>query len=321
MSVGIIFDILGQAGVARRYHDWAQRLAGEIDHPVARADAATGLSWHHIYAGRLEAGYEAGQESARWYGAAGQIHNWGGAMGTALHVARYQGTLDRMRADATKVLRAGEEAGDAMLRGWGNQALAFAARLTGDLDTAAEQVEVALAIYRPVPSYGSIAEATADLAACRLAQGRVDEAVDLYREAVGVLDAHMLRNFEGAAPRGGLAEALLVRAEASTDAASRAADLDEAGRSAKAAAAHAKTFKPGLPNAARVSGTERWLRGDAKGAMTWWDRGHEAARAMGDRYDEARIELDIGRFTGDATAAKAGKGIMDEIVASWRRGA
>src|SRR5258707_959335 len=45
MSVGVIFDILGQAGVARRYHHWAQGLAELLDHPVARADAATGLSW------------------------------------------------------------------------------------------------------------------------------------------------------------------------------------------------------------------------------------------------------------------------------------
>jgi tetratricopeptide (TPR) repeat protein len=321
MSVGIIFDILGQPGVARRYHDWAQRLAEDLDHPVARADAATGVAWHHAYAGRLEDADAVGRESARWYGAAGQIHNWGGAMGAALHVARYQGTLDRMRVDATKVLRAGEEAGDPMLRGWGNQALAFAARLAGDVEAATEQVEAALAIYRPVPSYGSIAEATADLAACRLAQGLVDEAIELYREAVGVLDAHMLRNFEGAAPRSGLAEALLVRAETGSDLAARAADLDEAGRSAAAARAHAKAFRPGLPNAARVSGTERWLRGDPGGARKWWARGLEAARAMGDRYDEARIQLDIGRLAGDDTARTAGEGIMTEIVQSWSQGA
>jgi tetratricopeptide (TPR) repeat protein len=321
MSVGIIFDILGQPKVARRYHDWAERLAAELDHPVARADAATGMSWHHVYAGRLEDADAAGRESARWYATAGQIHNWGGAMGSALHVARYQGRLDRMRVDATKVLRAGEEAGDPMLRGWGNQGLAFATRLVGDVDGATEQVEAALAIYRPVPSYGSIAEATADLAACRLAQGRVDEAIELYREAVGVLDAHMLRNFEGAAPRSGLAEALLARAATTSDGPARAADLDEAARSAKAARTHAKAFRPGFPNAARVSGTERWLRGDANGAKSWWAKGLEAARAMGDRYDEARIQLDIGRLAGDDAATKAGEGIMDQIVASWTHGA
>src|SRR5258705_367714 len=248
MSVGIIFDILGQAGVARRYHPWTQRLAEELDHPAARADAATGMCWHHIYAGRLEEGYAAGHESASWYATTGQIHNWGGALGGALHVERYQGSLDRMRVDATEVLRAGEEAGDAMLRGWGNQALAFASRLAGDLDTANEQVEAALAIYRPVPSHVSIAEATADLAACRLAEGRVDEAIDLYREAVGVLDAHTLRNFEAAAPRTGLAEALLARAERTSDAEARARDLDEAARSAALARKHAKAFRPGFPN-------------------------------------------------------------------------
>jgi tetratricopeptide (TPR) repeat protein len=226
-----------------------------------------------------------------------------------------------MREDATKVLRAGEEAGDPMLRGWGNQALAFAARLAGDVDAATEQIEAALAIYRPVPSHGSIAEATADLAACRLAAGEIDEAIETYREAVGVLDAHQLRNFEAAAPRTGLAEALLTRAERMAEGAARAKDLDEAKRSAELARKHAKAFRAGFPNAARVTGTERWLRGDKTGAASWWTRGLESARAIGARYDEARIQRDIGRLTGDAAAAAAGEGIMDDIVASWRAGA
>jgi tetratricopeptide (TPR) repeat protein len=225
-----------------------------------------------------------------------------------------------MRADATKVLKAGEEAGDPMLRGWGNQALAFAARITGDIDAATDQIEAALAIYRPVPSHGSIAEATADLAACRLVAGRVDEAIETYREAVGVLDAHTLRNFEAAAPRTGLAEALLTRAERTSDAEARERDLDEAARSAALARKHAKAFRPGFPNAARVTGIEQWLRGDQASAKTWWGRGLESARRMGARYDESRIQRDIGRLSGDAAATQAGEGIMNEIVASWRAG-
>ncbi len=151
MGVGIMFDILGQPGTAARYHAWTRSMAEELDHPVARADHATGLAWHHIYAGRLADAYDAAHESGRWYAAAGQIHNWGGGVGGAMHVERYQGALAAMRTDATKVLRAGEETGDAMLRGWGNQGLAFAARVSGDVDAAAEQVEAALAIYRPDP--------------------------------------------------------------------------------------------------------------------------------------------------------------------------
>lgn len=321
MSVGVLMDLLGQAGTAKRYHAWASELAEWLDHPVARADAATGLSWHHIYAGRLEDGYVASHEAARWYRNAGQIHDWGGATGSAMHVERYTGRLDLMRADAGKVLRAGEETGDSMLRGWGKQGLAFAERVAGDVAAAAAQVEAALAIYRPVPSYGSIAEATADLGACRLVQGRVDEAIDLYREAVGVLDDHGLRNFEGAAPRAGLAEALHAASEAAGGDQAADALLAEAERALKLALKHAKAFKAGYPNAARVMGTQRWLRGDQAGARSWWAKALEAARTSGARYDEARILTDLGRRAGDATAATAGSALMDEIVASWRQDA
>ena len=188
-------------------------------------------------------------------------------------------------------------------------------------DEATEGVEAALAIYRPVPSNGSIAEATADLAACRLAAGRTDEAIETYRDAVAVLDTHTLRNFEAAAPRTGLAEALLARAERTAEAAARSRDLDEAAGSAALARKHAKAFRPGFPNAARVTGIERWLRGDQAGAKQWWVRGLESARAMGARYDEARIQQDMGRLSGDVAAAQAGEGIMGEIVTSWRAGA
>lgn len=319
MSVGIMFDILGQPGTARRYHDWAMHLSEDLDNPTALADAWQGLAWHHVYAGRLEEGHAASYRSAEAYGSAGQIHYWGGAVGTAMHIERYTGRLDQMRSDAGKVLRAGDEAGDPMLRGWGHQATAFAERVSGDIDAAAERVETALAIYRPVPSYGSVAEATADLAACRLAQGRVDEAIELYREAVGVLDAHALRNFEGAAPRAGLAEALARRAESGDG--GRDADLKEADAAAALTRKHAGSFHVGMPNAARVSGLVRWHRGDQTGARKAWHEGLAAARASGARYDEARILRELGRLAGDAEAGSGGERIMGEIVASWRAGA
>src|SRR5690606_32311637 len=124
-------------------------------------------------------------------------------------------------------------------------------------------------------SHGSIAEATADLGACRLAQGRIDDAVELYREAVAGLDAHALRNFEGAAPRAGLADALHARAvDGDRDRA-----LDEARGSAEAALKHAKAFRTGFPNAARVMGVNAWLRGDTSAARDWWRKGLDAARA------------------------------------------
>ena len=239
----------------------------------------------------------------------------------AVHIERYTGQLDLMRTEAGAVLKAGDETGDPMLRGWGNQGTAFAERLSGELDAATERIETALSIYRPVPSYGSIAEATADLAACHLARGRLDEAVDRYREAVGVLDAHALRNFEGAAPRTGLAEALYLRAEAGGDGPARQADLDEADGAASLAVKHAKSFKAGVANAARVSGIGRWLRGDESGARTWWSRGLDAGRSSGARYDEARILLELGRRAGDTDAQSGGERIMSDIVASWRAGA
>jgi class 3 adenylate cyclase/tetratricopeptide (TPR) repeat protein len=310
MSLGIMFDILGQPRTAARYHDWARRLAEEIDHPVARADSWIGVAYGHMYAGRVMESQDAAYRAADAYGSAGQIHDWGGGIGTAMHIERYTGRLDQMRVDSAKVLRAGDEAGDAMLRGWGHQGTAFAMRVAGEIDAAVEHLDTALSIYRPVPSHGSIAEATADLAMCRLAQGRLDDAVTLAREAVATLDAHALRNFEGAAPRSALVDALDARG--SPD------DLEEARRAAEGAVKHAQRFGIALPNAMRVSASNAWLRGDTKTARARWRTGLDGARASGTRFDEARLLLDLGRLGGDADAVAQGERILEDIRTSWR---
>jgi class 3 adenylate cyclase/tetratricopeptide (TPR) repeat protein len=319
MSVGVLFDIIGQPKTAARYHRWAAALAAEIDHPVALGDAQQGLTWHHVYAARLAEGDVAARISADWYASAGQIQNWGGATGTAMHIERYQGALENMRLDAGRELRAGEETGSAIMRGWGFQGTAFADRLAGDLDAAVDGLESALAIYRSIPSYGSMAEATADLGLCRLAQGRIEEAIDLLREAVATLDAHALRGFEASAPRSGLAEALLAGAEAATDESTRQVALIEAKRAADGALKHARAFRIGFPVAARAMGIHAWLTGDHAAARKWWDRGLAVARTSGARYLEGRIQLEIGRRTGDRAAAEAAAMILDEIGATPER--
>jgi tetratricopeptide (TPR) repeat protein len=217
-----------------------------------------------------------------------------------------------------QVRRVGEETGDPMLRGWAQQVDGWVPRLTGDLDAAVKGAEAALGFFRSIPSYGSIAVAISDLAATRMAQGDVSEAVRLYREAVAVLDAHALRNFEAAWPRSGLAGALLVLADEAQTPRARDQALSEAEATAKRALAHAKVYRPGIVKAARVTGTARWLRGDARGARSWWDRALAEARTMDARFDEAELLLEVARRTEDAEVAASGALLMGEILESLK---
>jgi len=116
-------------------------------------------------------------------------------------------------------------------------------------------------------------------------------------------------------------DALHARVESTAGAGTREADLTEARRAAELTLKHAKAFRAGFPNAARVMGNQRWLQSDQPGAQSWWGKGLAAARTNGARYDEARIQQEIGRRTGDAQVTAGGARIMDEIMASWRAGA
>jgi class 3 adenylate cyclase/tetratricopeptide (TPR) repeat protein len=319
MSMGFLFDAIGWKATAGRYLRFSQQMADELDNPVARGDAANGLAWHDVFAGRLADGHRTTLEAARWYEMAGDLHNWGASVGVAMEIERYQGELGQLLDNGAQLLKVGEETGDTIVRGWGQQTFGFVPRLLGDLDAAVEGAEAALAIFRSIPSHGSIAVAISDLAAIRMAQGDVVEAVRLYREAVAVLDAHSLRHFEAAWPRSGLAGALLSLAEQAATTSAREESLAEAEAAAKLALAHAKVYRPGIVKAARVAGTARWLRGDARNARSWWDRGLAEARSMGTRLDEADVLLEVGRRTEDAEVAATGARLMTEILASPKR--
>ena len=67
-----------------------------------------------------------------------------------------------------------------------------------------------------------------------------------------------------------------------------------------------------LPEAWRLAGSLAWSTAKVRKAERSWTRGVEIARAMGARYDEARLLLEMERRLGGRLAA----GEADELLSS-----
>jgi hypothetical protein len=70
-------------------------------------------------------------------------------------------------------------------------------------------------------------------------------------------------------------------------------------RSARLALGSARSVAARLPGAQRLEGTRRWLSGDRRGALVWWQRSLALAQRLSARVEWARTSLEIGRLLSE----------------------
>ena len=116
--------------------------------------------------------------------------------------------------------------------------------------------------------------------------------------------------------RNGLAEAYLVAVEQASQK-EKSEWLQKAGRACGAALKQGKIFRPGLPEALRLQGRYKWLRGCMAQAKQWWQRSLCEAEAMGLRYDEGMVYLEMGKWLRGGAHFEKAAGIFAAIGAEY----
>jgi hypothetical protein len=139
------------------------------------------------------------------------------------------------------------------------------------------------------------------LAACYLAQGRLEEAQALLDEHRALLRKYGIRGGNASSVLLGLAAAALAAVEQSAETA-RGARLKTARSACRAALKQAKVDATAFVAAARMRGTYEWLRGRPHKAEKWWQRSLDHAEKLGTLYEGALTQLEIGRRLGDRGA-------------------
>jgi class 3 adenylate cyclase/tetratricopeptide (TPR) repeat protein len=294
-ALGMIFDLLRCFRLAERYHRRAVALAQAVGDPGAAGWANLGIGVHEYQRGQTAAAHAHFQLAVTAYHDTGDLHAWGGAATMTAWVLRQTGQLATSLALSQDIVRVGEGTADDQVLAWGLHGLGRTLWHTGAFDEAAAALARAIELYRTVPDYPAIAEATSDLAQCWLRQGRLAETQTALDECSRTIADRRLRGVVCTRPRLALAEALLAAAEAET--AGRRRSLSRARRACRAALRQANMDRQGLPAACRLAGIYWWLRGSRVRAERWWSRAVAAATEMGARYELGVTYLESGRRT------------------------
>ena len=278
---------------AAGYGKRALRLSEEVGDPLATGFSHMAAGFREQYWGSWDDAIEHFRLSADAYWGAGDLRGWGAASGMRFWALRQQGAFSDGLAVSHRIQRVGEEASDPEIVAFALHGQAQIAWRVGDLERSAELCERTIELYRAVPSTINTVQALAELATCRLRQGRVSEALELLGESTDLIDRYKFRGFSVIATPIALAEVHLRIAEDAWGSV-RESVLDQARAAVRTAFKHSRVAREGIPPALRVMGTHQWLSGRRENAERTWSKGADMANAFGARYDRARIDLEAG---------------------------
>jgi class 3 adenylate cyclase/tetratricopeptide (TPR) repeat protein len=313
-AVGLILDLVGLFGLARRYHDRAVALSSTLEDATVIGSAHHFMGHHQFLLGDWDSALLSLRRSSASYRSGGLLREWAAAEALIAQLLNSRGefalTLERSR----ELLRVGEDAADSQMTLWGLNVQGTAERGLGRLEAAEATSRSALELSRSVPDYASLAVAAANLGLCHLRRGDPMSAFSVLEETSRLGDERRSRGFEITFARNALAVAHLDAAErTSGDERSRA--LASAQRACRAALRKGRAFRGALPGALRNQGTWAWLNGRPERARRWWEQSVAVAVELGSRYEVALTWAEMGRRLGDRESLERATGVFAEIGA------
>ena len=306
----------------RVYIRRARALAeqGGWDHQLAQAALVTGMCDFWVD-GDFAAALRSARQSAGLYRGLGETRQWATAMGVATYVPAERGELAQALVTSREMARLGVETGDRLTEVWGQAWEAELLYLAGDLAAGEEGMRRTVDAMVDMMDFRIGGKVAGRLAACFMAQGRLEEAQALLDEHRARLRKNGIRGGNASSVIVGLAAAALIAVERSEGAA-RGASLKKARRACRAALKQAKVDTTAFVPAARSQGTYEWLRGRPRKAEKWWRRSLDHAEKLGSRYEGALTELGDGPSAGRPCRPREGRGGVrghGRRARAWRR--
>jgi class 3 adenylate cyclase/tetratricopeptide (TPR) repeat protein len=316
-GVGVILDLMGLFGFARRYHDRAVALTKGLEDAVAIGQAHHMLGYHELLVGEWNEASNSLNRAAEAYRGAGALREWGAVqdlIGSGLSTNRgeFNATLERSR----ELVRVGQDGGDSQTLAYGLMMRATAERCLGRFDASESSSRAVMEICRSIPDYSALAHAGGNLGLCHLRRGDLTAAIAVLEETTRLIDDRGVKGYAITLARNALGEAYLVEAEQARGPA-RAGALKKAKRACRAAWKQGRCFRGGLPSAMRSQGTWAWLKGKHDSARRWWERSGTVAKELGARYETAMTWLEMGQRLDERELLERATQVFGEIGAEF----
>ncbi|HEX9029854.1 MAG TPA: hypothetical protein VF823_11820, partial [Anaerolineales bacterium] len=315
-GLGLICDFIPIFSLARFYHNYAIRLAEQMQNPVTQGLVHYGYGIDQAIRGDYAPALECFLKASRYLQDAGDINRWGLAqegMGqTMIYADQFQPAL----ACADELVRVGQaSAGVApMCVCNGRMLQGMVERRTGQPEAAVSHLQEAMDLAAANPDYYVLAFAAGELGQAYLSQGHLEKGLEALELGQKTAREHGLRGNALTPIYNGLAQAYLLAAQRGP-AQQRKEGLEQAGPACRTALGQGKAFVGGMPEAERLQGRLAHLKGDPKAALSWWQRSLASAEKLSMRYEQALTYLEIGQATGQAAALERAKSLFTEIGA------
>jgi len=292
----LICHNVGLRGLATSYVRMSERVAKDLDDPLAMAIASASLGMHQYAVGHYAAAVESLRASGAGYRTAGDLAPWAGVTAYLNLILVAQGRLTEALPLGDELENVGRAANDKRIRAIGPHCRAHVFSWGGRRLEGRAEFERALEIYRTIPDHHLTLSAVGELATASLRAGDIDATRQLVDQGESLVREHGLRGWwltplivakasllaeEAAASTGPARERLLMRAVRACDALRGQTRL------------HADALAP----AYRVLGVVEWLRGRTTRASAAWRRSLEVAAEFESITDGLETHETIARFT------------------------
>lgn len=307
-GLGATCDMIPALRLAEIYHRRAVTLAEDIGHPLAvgQTHFVFGLHAHHG-AGSMDDALDHYRTAVSAYREAGELRGAGASEWFIAWIDALRGDLQPAEQRWIALDALAQDAGDPIMRGWALMGLGSLSWRTGDPTQAVDRLQEAVRLFDSIPDHQSRTYAAGHLAIALLHQGDTVQAGRTITDVEAEIRARGLRGFPCTPHRVAAAELELASLGGGD-----ARHVRGARKSVRRLFRQARIDRDCLPEAWRLAGSLAWSTAKVRKAERSWTRGVEIARAMGARYDEARLLLEMARRLGGRPAA----GEADELLSS-----
>ena len=298
-SIAFGFMTFDLRAMSRRYHHRASALAQQTGNPSTIAFAVHALGFLDFYDGRWDQAEANFSLSAKTYREAGDIHRCGGAKLMHSIVIDLRGGVARNLELANEVARDGTDSADPQLTSWSYQIRGYAELACGPLDKTVAHLREGVALAAKIPAWDNFNFQMSLLGKGLVLQGKQDEALLVYQEALRVMEAQNLKlAFDQVEVFTGLASCHLALVEGQQGQA-RANALRAALASSTKALKLARRQPAWLAQALRLAGTAQWFSGQEDLAKRHWHESLALSQQAGFVRERAKTLFEMGQRTAD----------------------
>ena len=295
-AFGLVLDMLGMYGAARRFHDRASEITQQLGDPYRTHHSRLFRGIHEYMTGDWDAADASLSAAVHGLRELGHLRLWATATSDLLNLRASRGD-PRWLNIPPEQLKAAIETGDNQMLGWATLHVGCARLFLGDSKDAAGHLRRACEIMEAIPDNQLLPAALSQLALALVQLGRPQEALPLLVRSGEIRKRYSVRGFIATRPMLAAAETCLLALERSDlSPVVRANILKRARTACSDAMRHGRRIGDhSEPDALRLSGMLKWLLGSRASARRFWTRSCEVAERLGAQQVLAQTHYEIGR--------------------------